>query len=563
MSVLSGPLSDVWPAPSRRRSLAADRSRIAFCLAVALLALLPVAGLAWFALGGSGAPLPAFIRTVLPRAGGTTLLLLAGVGAIAAVTGIGTAFLVARCRFAGRRFFEWALLLPLAMPTYVMAYAWLDVVHPLGAVPSALRGLLGLTDPRALPLPDLRSTGGAIFVIGFVLYPYVYLPVRALLMMRASLLSEAARMLGAGPFRIFVSVTLPAIWPAAAVGLSLVLLETLNDIGASDFLGVRTLTVAVYTSWTVRGSIEGAAQIALAMLAIVLVLMLAERHARRRLSSAAPGRGTRPAADLVLGRRASALAAIACAVPVILGFGIPGAYLAAAAATRLAARGVPPGLAETALNSLAMAGLAALVTVALGLALTQANRTARSALVRPLMRVGAIGYAIPGTVLAVGLLVPLAGLDNFVADAARALTGRSIGLVLIGSGAALLIAYCLRFLAIAIGGIEAGFSRISRSLDGAAASLGAAPARVAQQIHAPLLAAPIATAAILVFVDAMKELPATLLLRPLNFETLATSVYGEAARGTHEDGAIAALMIVAVGLAPVIRLARIGRIGPN
>ena len=563
MSVAFGAISETRPAPSRRRLLAADRGRIAFALAVALLALAPVAGLLWFALGGSGQPLPAFIRTVLPRAGVTTLVLLAGVGAIATLTGIGTAFLVARCRFPGRALFEWALLLPLAMPTYVMAYAWLDVVHPLGAAPTALRGLFGISDPRGLPLPDLRSPGGAIFVIGFVLYPYVYLPVRALLMMRASALSDAARMLGAGPLRTFFSVTLPTIWPAAAVGLSLVLLETLNDIGASDFLGVRTLTVAVYTSWAVRGSIEGAAQIALAMLALVLLLMLAERHARRRLSSAPSGRGTRPAAEITLSRRGAALAIAACVLPVAAGFGVPGAYLCFAAAARLQERGLPPGLIAAATNSLTMASLAAVLTIALGLGLTLAARSARGGLVRPLMRVGAIDYAIPGTVLAVGLLVPLAAFDNLIADAARALTGRSIGLVLIGSGAALLIAYVLRFLAIAIGGIEAGFQRISPSLDGAAASLGASPARVTHEIHAPLLAAPIATAAILVFVDAMKELPATLLLRPLNFETLATSVYGEAARGTHEDGAIAALMIVLVGLAPVIRLARIGRIRPR
>ncbi len=556
MSIASPALDDIRPAPAWRRLLAVDKGRIALCLAVALLALLPVAGLVSFAVGGSGTLWPSLLRNVLPRAGWTTLVLLAGVGMIATVVGIGAALLVARCRFPGRRLFEWALLLPLAMPTYVMAYAWLDVVHPVGPLQAGLRSLFGIDDPRGLRLPDLRSAGGAIFVIGFVLYPYVYLPVRALLMMRAAALTDTARMLGAGPLRSFLTVTLPTLWPAAAVGLSLVLLETLNDIGASEFLGIRTLTVAVYTTWAVRGSIEGAAQIALAMLVIVLLLMLAERHARRRLGSVAPGRGSRPPADIALGRRGSALAILFCTLPVLAGFGVPAAYLLQAAVTRLAERGLPAGVLAAAGNSLAMAVLAALVTIGLGLALTLAARGARGSLVAPLMRVGAIGYAIPGTVLAVGLLVPLASLDNLIADTARALTGRSIGLVLIGSGAALLIAYVLRFLAIAIGGIEAGFQRISPSLDGAAASLGASRAEIARDIHAPLLAAPIATAAILVFVDAMKELPATLLLRPLNFETLATSVYGEAARGTHEDGAIAALMIVLVGLAPVIALIR-------
>lgn len=548
--------SDFPPAPSWRRLFAADRKRLLFAAVMAAIALFPVAGLAWFAAGSSGTLWAGLLRNVLPRAGLTTLLLLAGVGAVALVIGVGTAFLVALCRFPGRRLFEWALLLPLAMPTYVMAYAWLDVVHPVGPLQTALRGLLGLSDPRALSLPDLRSTGGAIFVIGFVLYPYVYLPVRALLLMRQAALGDAARTLGAGPLRAFLTVSLPTVWPAVAVGLTLVLLEALNDIGASEFLGVRTLTVAVYTTWAVRGSIEGASQIALAMLAVVLVLIIAERRARRHLPAGPSARSPRSPSDHALGRRGGALAAACCMLPILIGFGIPAAYLASAAATRLAARGWPAGLISAAGNSLTLALLAAALTIAIGLALSLAERGARSGAVAPLVRIAAIGYAIPGTVLAVGLLVPLAALDNLVADLVRALTGLRIGLILIGSGAALVIAYCLRFLTIAEGGIGAGLSRISPSLDGAAASLGANPARVSREIHAPLLAPPIATAAILVFVDAMKELPATLLLRPLNFETLATSLYGEAARGTHEDGALAALMIVLVGLAPVIALVR-------
>ncbi|MCX5478795.1 iron ABC transporter permease [Kaistia geumhonensis] len=542
------------PSPVRRL-LATDRRGFVFCLVVAGLALLPVAGLVSFAIGGGGRVWPSLIANVLPRAALTTATLLIGVALVAALVGIGTAFLVARCRFPGRSVFEWALLLPLAMPTYVMAYAWLDVIHPLGPLPTILRALLGIDDPRGLPLPELRSAGGAIFVIGLVLYPYVYLPVRALLLMRSAALGEAARTLGAGPLRIFFGVSLPTVWPAAALGLALVMLETLNDIGASEFLGIRTLTVAVYTTWTVRGSIEGASQIALAMLAIVVLVMALGRLARRNLP-AQSGRTQRRTSERRLRPLGGSLAFGACALPILLGFGVPGSYLAGAALSRFMERGIPAGLLSAALNSVVLAGLTAAITVAAGLALAIAVRGARNPAVAPLAGVAGLGYAMPGTVLAVGLLVPVAALDNRIADLVRAMTGEAIGLVLIGSGAALLLALSLRFLTISARTLDAGLERISRSIDGAAQSLGASRRRIARDIHLPLLAPPLASAAILVFVDAMKELPATLLLRPLDFETLATSLYGEAARGTHEDGAMAALMIVLVGLAPVIALIR-------
>jgi len=533
-----------------------ERAHLAFCAIVALLALAPVAGLVYFAARGSGDLWPQLIRNVLPGAGLTTLLLLAGVGVLVATIGIGTAWLVAMFRFPGRSLFEWALLLPLAVPSYVMAFAYLDVVHPVGPVQRFLRGVLGITDPGGLPLPDIRSLGGAILLLGLILYPYVYLPVRALFLMRSSSLLDASRTLGAGPIATFRKVALPMAWPAAAVGISLALLETLNDIGASEFLGVRTLTVAIYTTWVTRSSIEGASQIALLMLAVVFAMLLFERHARRKLRTAASGRSGRAPAVARLRGAPAALATLACSLPILLGFAVPASYLIVSATHRIRLNGLPADLGVWIGNSLAVATLAALVTVAVGLFLAHAARIVRNPAVGPLLRVAGIGYAMPGTVLAVGLLVPIAGLDNLIADAARAATGRSIGLVLLGSGAALVFAYCLRFLAIAIGGIESGFGRISPSVDMAARNLGATPLRIFRDIHIPMLTPAIAAAAVLIFVDAMKELPATLLLRPFNFETLATHVYGEAARGTYEDGAVAALAIVLVGLVPVIWLAR-------
>jgi iron(III) transport system permease protein len=532
---------------------------------IALLALAPIFGLVFFAARGSGTLWPHLIANVLPVAARTTALLLVGVGLLVTVIGIGTAWLVTAYRFPGRRLFEWALLLPLAMPSYVMAYAYLDVVHPIGPLQTSLRGLFGITDPRGLPFPDIRSLGGAILLLGLILYPYVYLPVRALFVMQSASMLEASRTLGAGRFRAFRTVALPLARPAVAVGVSLALMEALNDIGASEFLGVRTLTVAIYTTWVTRSSIEGAAQIALVMLAIVFALVLLERLGRRGMNYSGPRGGAQAMAQPLAGSSAL-LAILACALPILFGFLVPASYLVVQATRRIRLGGLPADLWTWTGNSVLFAAVAAILTVLIGLFLATAGRMSRRKSLHGMIRLSGIGYAIPGTVLAVGLLVPIAGLDNWIADALKSVFGRSPGLILMSSGAALILAYCLRFLAISIGGIEAGFTRISPSIDMAARSLGAGTGRLTGGIHVPLLSPALAAAGLLVFVDCMKELPATLLLRPFNFETLATYVYGEAARGTYEDGAVAALVIVIVGMLPVALLARAGtreRQGPR
>jgi iron(III) transport system permease protein len=524
---------------------------------IALLALAPIAGLVFFASRGSGELWPHLIANVLPVAARTTALLLVGVGILVTVLGIGTAWLVTAFRFPGRRLFEWALLLPLSVPSYVMAFAYLDVVHPVGPLQTGLRNLFGISDPRGLPFPEIRSLGGAILLLGLILYPYVYLPVRALFVMQSASMLEASRTLGAGRFRAFCTVALPLARPAVAVGVSLALMEALNDIGASEFLGVRTLTVAIYTTWVTRSSIEGAAQIALVMLAIVFALVLLERLGRRGMNYSAPRGNGQPMAQKLTGVSAL-LAMLACALPILLGFVVPASYLVVSAARRIRLGGLPTDLWVWTGNSVFFAAIASILTLAIGLFLATAGRMSRRKSLHGMIRLAGIGYAIPGTVLAVGLLVPIAGLDNWIADAVKSVWGQSPGLILMSSGAALILAYCLRFQAISIGGIEAGFTRISPSIDMAARSLGAGTPRLSGGIHVPLLSPAIAAAGLLVFVDCMKELPATLLLRPFNFETLATYVYGEAARGTYEDGAVAALVIVIVGMLPVALLARAG-----
>ncbi len=533
--------------------------RGALPILVAALVLAPVGGLVGLAARGSGDLWPHLIENVLPHAVLETVQLLAGVGILVAIVGVGTAWLVATCDFPGRRILDWALLLPLAMPTYIVAFAYLDILHPVGPVQSLLRELLGIASPADFRLPDIRSLGGCILLLGFVLYPYVYISARAMFLMQSATALEVARTLGAGPAETFYRVALPLARPAIALGVTLALLEALNDIGASEFLGVRTLTVSIYVTWVTRQSVEGAAQIALAMLVVIAALVWIERWARRRQGFSASGRSSRPPGLHRLPPLRAATATLACTLPILIGFVFPALYLVDAARVRVLAFGLPGDLGFWAWNSIAYSAAATVVTVLLGLLLASAARRHRGAATTAAIRLASLGYAIPGTVLAVGLLTPLALADNLLDDTLRAAIGWGPGLLLSGSGFALVYAYAARFLAIAASGTEAGYAKIPRSLDDAARSLGESRAGIVVRVHLPMLRPAILGAALLVFVDCMKELPATLLLRPFGYESLATYVYGEAARGTYEDGAVAALAIVLVGLLPVAVLARMSR----
>nr|WP_232440052.1 iron ABC transporter permease [Burkholderia ubonensis] len=528
---------------------------LAAALAIAAAVAAPLATLVGAAFDADLAHWRHLVEFVLPQALANTLLLLAGVGAIVTLVGTGCAWLVTAYDFPGRRALTWALLLPLAVPTYIVAFAYLDLLHPIGPVQGAVRWLLGFDSPRQFRLPDLRSLPGAIFVLGFVLYPYVYLSTRAMFVTQSASLLEAARTLGAGRIATFWRVVVPLARPAIAVGVSLALLETLNDIGASEFLGVQTLTVSVYTTWITRSDLAGAAQIALAMLAIVVGMIVLERYGRRR-QRYAHGRRMRPLAPRRLSGPAAWGAAALGWLPVLLGFGAPAAYLAVETGKRLhLVGGVSAQLLTGLANTLTIALAATAATLACGLVVAWAARAQRDSAGTGPARVGAriasLGYAVPGTVLAIGLLLPLAAADRAIGAA----LGRD-GLILMGSAAALVIAYAVRFLAISAGSIEAGLARIPPSLEQAARSLGETAGGTLRRVHLPLLRPALTTSALLVFVDAMKELPATLLLRPLNFDTLATWLYAEAARGTYEEGAVAALAIVLAGLVPVILLAR-------
>lgn len=547
--------TDSLPRPLRLRWAERGTGWLAGAALIGLAVLAPVLTLVWWALGGDLSHWRHLATYVLPQALANTAVLLAGVGVLVTLLGTGSAWLVTAYEFPSRRALTWALLLPLAVPTYIIAFAYLDLLHPIGPIQSSIRALLGYDSPRQFRLPDLRSIQGAIFVLGFVLYPYVYLSTRVMFMTQAASLLEAARTLGAGRYAVFFRVALPLARPAIVVGVSLALLETLNDIGASEFLGVQTLTVSVYTTWVTRSDLAGAAQIALTMLAIVIGLILLERHGRKRQRYANTQR-MRPMQPRRLRGAAAVLAAVLGWIPVVVGFVAPALYLVVETYKRLhLVGGVSSQLLNGLGNTLIVAFSATIVTLLCGLIVAWAGRTLRESAGfnpgRACARVASLGYAVPGTVLAIGLLTPFVWIDTAVAK----VFGGS-GLFLMGSMAALVCAYAIRFLAISTGALEAGLARIPPSLEQASRLLGESSAGTLRRVHLPLLRPALAASALLVFVDAMKELPATLLLRPMNFDTLATWLYAEAARGTYEEGAVAALAIVLAGLLPVILLAR-------
>lgn len=528
---------------------------LAWVLATALVlavTLAPVASLAWTALQGEGGHWQHLLEYVLPEAARNTGLLLLGVCSISLLLGVSCAWIVTAYTFPGRRVLAWALLLPLAMPSYIIAFAYSDLLHPIGPIQTALRAMLGYESPRQWRLPDIRSLSGAAVLLGLVLYPYVYLSARAAFLTQSRHLMEAARMLGHGSWGVFGRIVLPLARPALVVGLSLVLLETLNDIGASEFLGVHTLTVSIYTTWVTRSDLAGASQIALSMLLLVLLCIGLEQSGRSRLRFASV-RGQHRMQPLRLRGTAAWAALLLVSLPVALGFVAPAAYLVQQALQRMAHAGlVSQALLASLRNTFGLAVAVTLCALLAGLLVAWASRQGMRSTQAPRwpVRLASLGYAIPGTVLAIGLLPPALKLDGLVADSLGL-----PGLPLMTAGVWLLLGSTLRFVAIAANSVQAGLLRQPSTLEQAARLLGEGPSGVLRRVHLPLLRPALASSAMLVFVDAMKELPATLLLRPPNFETLSTLLYAEAARGTYEDGAIAALAIVLAGIVPAILLA--------
>lgn len=525
--------------------------------AVSALVLVPVMTLVAIALAGTGEDWPHLAHNVLPGSAVTTLALLALVAAGTGVVGVLAAWLVVAFDFPGRRLLSWAIVLPLAVPPYLAAYAFAEFFLYTGPVQTAVRAAFGFATPRDYWFPDLRTTGGAAFVLTAVLYPYVYLTTRVVFLMQGRNVADVARTLGSSPTRVFRTVLLPIARPAVAAGVLLVVMETINDIGVAEYLGVRTLTTAVYTTWINRSSLEGAAQLALVMLVLVGALLAAEQAARRLRrfhNIRATQIRTKPPRMRLRGPAAAAASAGLC-LPILLGFGIPVWVFGRYAARRLDTL-VNADLAKALINTVITGAATATVTVLLALVIVHAVRTTKSAGLRRLARLAAMGYALPGTVLGLGLLYALAGFDNRVDAAMRALTGAGTGLLLTGSAGAIVIACTIRFLALAEGALRSGMEKLPPNLDDAARMLGRTPLQSAVQVVLPLLRPAILTAFVMVFVDTVKELSATILLRPFGFNTLATLVYENASRAVVQDGAAAALLIMLTAMVPVVLLSR-------
>ena len=503
---------------------------------------------------GTAATWAHLVATLLPDYIATTLLLCAGVGLGTALLGVGAAWIVTHFDFPLRRSFEWALVLPLAMPAYVMAYTYTDLLQFTGPVQTWLRATTGWHRGDYF-FPDVRSTAGAALMFAGVLYPYVYLLARTAFLERGSRLMEAGRSLGLSTWQGFLRISLPMARPAVAAGVALVLMETLADYGTVAYFGVQTFTTGIYRAWFSLGDRAAAAQLAMCLLGFVVLLLALERASRGQARFAAPGARRSPARGARLNGWQASAAIGACSVPLLVGFALPVGVLLQMALTQGDAQFGPRFLA-LARNSVLVSALTALFAVGTALLVAYARRLDPRPLSRVAHWLAGMGYALPGSVIAVGVLIPLAQLDNALVQWLRSQFGWNTGLLLTGSIAALVFACVVRFLAAALQSVDAALQRITAHMDDAARSLGLTPTQTLARVHLPLLRRGLLTAALLVFIDVMKELPATLVMRPFNFDTLATQAYILASDERLAEASTAAIAIVAVGLLPMIVICR-------
>ena len=527
-------------------------------LLIGVVVLAPMLAVLWLAFHPTENIWPHLMATVLPRYLANTLLLMAGVGVLAGIAGTGAAWLVVMHRFPGSRWLDYALLFPMAIPAYIGAYALVDFLDYAGPLQSALRLAMRWKSARDYYFPETHSMGFAIVVLAAAFYPYVYLLARAAFREQSGASYEVARALGAGPVALLFRVGLPLARPAIAAGLALVLMETVADFGTVQHFGVQTLTTGVFSTWFNGDNAGGAAQIAGVILVLILALVWAERHNRRHARFHRPSRATRPVSPSELSGARAWGATVLCLVPLLLGFVLPVGVMGWRALQNPQVW-LAPGLGQAVFNTVTVGGLAAVLTVAAALLLVYGVRLSGRVLARVVLPMTALGYAAPGAVLAVGILIPLAALDQRLADLVLALTGRDPGLLLTGTAAALVLAYGVRFFGIAQSAVDSAFGRVSPSLPMAARSLGRTGGGTLTAVYLPLMRGSVATALLVVFVECVKELPATLLLRPFNFNTLATRAYELASLEKIGESAPAALLVIALGLIAVAILARTSR----
>ncbi|SFP72662.1 ABC transporter permease [Tranquillimonas alkanivorans] len=527
-------------------------------LVIAGLVLLPILAVLWIALNPTGNIWPHLISTTLPRYFGNSVLLMLSVGVLSALIGTGAAWLVVMYRFPGRRWLEWLLLLPLAIPAYVGAYALVDFLEYAGPVQTTLRALFGWETARDYWFPDIRSRGAAILVLTAALNPYVYLLARAAFREQSGGGYEVARALGAGPFERFWRVGLPLARPAIAAGTAIVMMETVNDYGVVEYFGVQTLTTGIFTVWLEMANAGGAAQIACVILGLVLALVALEKVSRRKVRFYRASRQERPVEAIDLHGWPAWAAMAACVIPFAAGFILPFGVILWHALGNLE-NWSDPDLLRAFWHTVSVGGAAAALTVVAAVFMVYGVRLTGRGLPKALLPLTTIGYAAPGAVLGLGILIPLAATDNAVADFVAATTGWDPGLILTGSAAAIVYAYSVRFFAIAQGAADAAMGRVSPSLPMAARALGRTAGGALREVYVPMMRASVGTALLLVFVDCVKELPATLLLRPFNYNTLATRVHEQASLEKIGQAAPAAVLVIGVGLVAVMVMARTNR----
>lgn len=519
------------------------------------LAVLPVIAIALLSFFPTENIWPHLLETSLPRYLSNTVQLIFGVGISVLITGVSTAYLVSHFEFPCRRYFEWMLLLPLAIPAYVIAYLYTDLLEFAGPVQRLIRGVFGWQLARDYWFPNVRSMGGAIAMMGLVLYPYVYLMARASFLEQSPYLQDVSRLMGKTRFQTFLFVSLPIARPAISIGVALALMETMNDFGTVDFFAVHTLTAGLFDVWLNMNNLGGAAQIAMTMLGFVLILLGLEYSGRRRVGFYQKSGRFCHRAKIKLSGKKKWLAFVVCLMPVVAGFFVPVGLLIDYS-IRYFHKSWTPEFRTYAFNSFYVSAIAAVVCCAIAVTIAYTRRMEQKGWLKLLSRTASMGYAVPGAVLAVGVVIPLALFDNAIDGFLRTQFGISSGLIFSGTVFALILTYVIRFLAISIGSIESSFSKVSTSIDMASRTLGHPPFRSLRLHHLPLIKSGIFTAGLIVFVDCMKELPATLLLRPFNFETLATHVYLFASDEMIGESALGCLAIVLTGLVPVIVLSK-------
>lgn len=494
------------------------------------------------------------VNTVLADYVTNSITLMLGVAVGTLLMGVATAWLVTQYRFPGRRVFIWLLLLPLAMPAYIIAYTYTGMLDFAGPVQTTLRAAFGWSIDDYW-FPRIRSLGGATVMLSLVLYPYVYLLARSAFLEQSPSLNDASRLLGAGPLRRFFRVSLPMARPAIIAGLSLALMETLADFGTVQYFGVPVFTTGIFRTWFGLGDSAAAAQLAALLMGFVFVLIALERWSRRRARYHHVGLRSQPLRLTTLHGGKATAAFIICLLPPLLGFIVPTLQLSRWAYLT-APEMLDRGFMFLALNSFGLAFAAAFIAVVIATIVSYGKRLHGTPVTELATRVAGMGYAVPGTVIAVGVMIPFAWFDRTLNAWMDASFGVSTGLLLSGTLFTLLFAYTVRFLAVSLQTVEAGLGKITPHTDDAARSLGYKPLEILARVHLPCINGALLTAILIVFVDVLKELPATLILRPFNFNTLAVRTYELASDERLADASISAIAIVLVGILPILVLSR-------